>query len=133
MEFNIPIDVVCSDEYVVGEEHVARHIGRDVYVLSTPAMISFMEKTSLNCIQKHLPGEYTSVGYLVNVRHLNPVPLGALIKVESRILSSEGRKITLSVKVYYGDILVGEGLHERYIVNRDRFIEKVKKITKSSP
>lgn len=123
--------LTCSDEYVVSEEYVAKHIGRDISVLSTPAMILFMEKTSMKCVQQYLPEPYTTVGVAINVRHLNPAPLGGVVKVVSKLMIIEGRKLVFEVKAYYRDVLIGEGLHERFIVNREKFLERVKSILKS--
>ncbi len=123
--------LTCSDEYVVSEEHVAKHISSDISVLSTPAMILFMERTSMKCAQQYLPEPYTTVGVAVNVRHLNPAPLGGVVRVISKLLSIEGRRLVFEVRVYYRDVLIGEGLHERFIVNREKFIERVKSVLKN--
>ena len=122
--------LTCSDEYTVTEEYTAKHISNEIPVLATPAMIFFMEKTSMKCAQQHLPEPYTTVGISVNVRHLNPVPLGGTVKVISRLLSVEGRKLVFEVKAYYRDVLVGEGVHERFIVNKEKFAEKVRSLLK---
>jgi predicted thioesterase len=116
---------------VVSEEHVAKHISSDISVLSTPAMILFMERTSMKCAQQYLPEPYTTVGVAVNVRHLNPAPLGGVVRVFSKLLSIEGRRLVFEVRVYYRDVLIGEGLHERFIVNREKFIERVKSVLKN--
>lgn len=127
--FKVPVGVVCVEEYTVKEENTAKHVGSgDVAVLSTPSMIAFMEETSMKCAQQYLPRDYTTVGVAVNVKHVNPAPLGSTIRVESRILSHEGKRIVYEVKAYYKGLLVGEGLHERFIVNRERFAEKVKRL-----
>jgi predicted thioesterase len=89
-------------------------------------MILFMERTSMRCAQQYLPEPYTTVGVSVNVRHLNPAPLGGVVRVVSRLVSVEGRRLVFEVKAYYRDMLVGEGIHERFIVNREKFAEKVK-------
>ena len=132
-ELSLPVGIVCSEEYVVKEEYAAKHVGSgDVAVLATPAMIAFMERTSLNCVQPYLPPEYTTVGTLVNVKHLNPAPLGGVVRVESRLISQEGRRLVFEVKAFYGSTLIGEGVHERFIVHREKFAEKLKKIMGSS-
>lgn len=127
-EFDIPIDTACVEEYIVKDEHAAKHIGTgDVSVLSTPSMIAFMERTSMLCVQRYLPPEYTTVGVLVNVKHLNPAPVGSTIRVESRLVAREGRRLVFEVKVLLKETVIGEGVHERFIVHGKRFIEKVKK------
>ena len=129
IEIPIPVGVVCREEYYVGEEHAASHVGSgDVRVLSTPSMILFMEKTSMKCVEGYLPPGFTTVGTLVNVRHLNPAPVNDKILVESRILRVEGRKIVFEVKAVWRDVVIGEGVHERYVVNREKFLDKVRRI-----
>lgn len=127
--FEIPNNVYCVDEYLVAEEHIASHIGSgDVGVLSTPSMIAFMERTSMKCIQRYLPSEYTTVGTLVNIRHLNPAPIGATVRVESKLISRENRKLIFEVRAFHEDLVIGEGVHERFIVNKEKFLEKLRKI-----
>ncbi|MGC8983415.1 MAG: thioesterase family protein [Desulfurococcaceae archaeon] len=128
---SVPVGISCTEEHYASEEHAARHVGSgDVAVLSTPSMIAFMERTSMNCVQKYLPRGYTTVGTVVNVRHLNPAPIGSKIRVESRLVEKDGRRLVFEVKAYWGDVLIGEGLHERFIVNREKFLEKLKKLAK---
>ncbi len=130
--FNIPINIKCREEYLVEEKYTAKHIGSgDVEVLSTPSMILFMEQTALNCVQKYLPVKYTTVGIAVNIKHLKPVPKNEKVVVEAEITSIGGRKVIFNVKTLWKDQLIGEGIHERYIVDREKFIEKIKNLTKN--
>ena len=127
-EISIPVGTVCREEYYVREEHAASHVGSgDVRVLSTPSMILFMERTSLKCVERYLPAGFTTVGTLVNVKHLNPAPINDKILVESRILRVEGRKIVFEVRAIWRDTVIGEGIHERYVVNKEKFLDKIRK------
>ncbi len=119
----------CTQEFTVGEEHTASHVGSGtVRVLSTPSMIAFMEIASLNCVQKHLPQGETTVGTMVCVKHLAPAPVGAKVKVETELVKVEGRRLLFRVRAWWGETLIGEGEHERYIVNTAKFLEKVQKM-----
>ncbi len=127
MEIEIKPGLYCEEEYIVKEDHLASRIGSGgVDVLATPMMIAFMENTALRCVEKLLPEGYITVGIMVNVRHLNPAPVGAHIKVAAKLVNVEGRKLVFDVKAYWGNVLIGEGTHERFIVNKDRFMEKVR-------
>lgn len=127
-EISIPVGTVCREEYYVREEHAASHVGSgDVRVLSTPSMILFMERTSMKCVERYLPAGFTTVGTLVNVKHLNPAPINDRILVESRILRVEGRKIVFEVRAIWRDTVIGEGVHERYVVNKEKFLDKIRK------
>ena len=132
-EVSIPIGLLCREEYHVGEEHAAKHVGSgDVEVLSTPSMILFMEMTALKCVEKYLPSGYTTVGTAVNIKHLNPAPVNDRIVVETRVANVEGRKIVFEVKAIWRNLVIGEGIHERYIVNREKFLNKVKNLIASA-
>jgi len=129
---NIPVGEICIQEYIVEDRYTAKHIGSGrVEVLATPAMILFMENTALNCVQKYLPENYTTVGVSVNVKHLNPVPKNERVIVQARIDRVEDRKIVFHEIVKWRDITIGEGIHERYIVNIDKFIEKINKLVQN--
>jgi len=128
-EFNISVGLTCRQEYTVDDRHTAKHIGSGTLeVLATPAMIMFMENTALNCVQSYLPQGYTTVGTAVNVKHLNPAPKGSKVVVEAIVESVEGKKIVFREVVRWGQVVVGEGHHERYIVEVGRFLEKVKRL-----
>jgi len=128
----IPLNQEYRKVFRVESEHSAKHVGSgEVEVLSTPSMILFMEMTALEYAQKYLPPEYTTVGTRVDVRHTNPAPVGAEIEVVAKLVSREGRKLVFEVKALWGDLVIGEGIHERYIVHRERFLEKVRKLIES--
>lgn len=115
-------------EFVVGVEDSARSVGSgDVNVLSTPSMIRMMEETSRLLVQDKLPEGCTTVGVRVDVRHLKAVSVGCKIKVVSELLKVEGRRLVFRVEAYWGKEKIGEGVHERFIVSRRDFLEKVKR------
>lgn len=116
----------AEKEFVVRPEHSASYISSGaVNVLSTPSMIAFMEDVSFNLLQKKLKEGLTSVGYKIDVKHIAPAPIGAKIKVKSTIIAEEGRKVVFKVEVYYKDKKIGEGIHERIIVDEKEFMKKV--------
>ena len=125
----IPVGIVCTEEYIPSEIHSAKIVGSgDVEVLSTPSMISFMEATAWKCVQKYLPENYTTVGIKVNIEHKAPAPIGNKIKVIARLIKQEKRRLVFEVKAFWKDIVIGEGIHERYIVDKEKFLNKLKKM-----
>jgi len=133
LDIKLEPGIECVEEYLVTEEYTAKHLGSGaVRVLSTPSMILFMERTSHNCVQGLLPPGYSTVGVMVNVRHLNPAPLGATVRVTSRLVKVEGRRLLFEVKATYRDLVIGEGVHERYIVSLEGFAEKLKRLFESN-
>jgi len=114
---------------VVDERHVASTIGSgDVRVLSTPSMIGLMERASKLLADEYLPEGYTTVGVKVDVSHVSPAPMGAKVVAISELVEVEGRRLRFRVKAYWKDRLIGEGYHERVIVDIERFLDKVRSL-----
>lgn len=93
-------------------------------VLSTPWMIAMMESASRAAVQKHLPEGYTTVGTRVDVRHTAPVFVDAEVTVESKVVEIIGRTLLFRVAVRLGDLEVGSGIHERAVVNMEKFMSR---------
>ncbi len=111
--------------YEVSEEMAAGHI-REVKVLSTPSMIGLMEISSHRLVQDRIPEGHTTVGTKVCVSHKAPAPVGEVVRVRVKLVDVSGRKLTFRVEAYWRDVLIGEGEHERYIVNLEKFLNKVR-------
>src|SRR5207302_8649028 len=110
---------------VVTQEMSARHIGSgDVGVLSTPSMIAMMEGASTRCVQPALPEGQTTVGYIVNIRHLAPTAIGSEVTASSRLEEVDGKRLKFRVEAHEGDKVVGEGELLRVIVDSARFVER---------
>ena len=113
---------------VVKDSDTARVYGSgllDVY--STPAMVAFMEKTSMELVQPMLGKGYGTVGIALDIKHMKAVPVGEGIRCISRLSSVEGNKLIFTVKVSCDSGLVGEGIHSRYIIEEKRFLSKINK------
>lgn len=109
----------------VTPEMSARHIGSgDVGVFSTPSMIGMMEGASTRCVQPYMEDGKTTVGYIVNIRHLSPTPIGNDVTVVSRLDQVDGRKLTFHVEARDGDKVVGEGEHVRVIIDTAKFLQQ---------
>ncbi len=110
----------------VEEQNLAQHIGSgSLRVLATPAMIGFMEKTSHLLLARHLPEGYSSVGILVNVRHLAPTPLGAQVRVRTEIIGVEGYQVSFRVEAWDEHEQIGVGEHQRVVIDTARFLRRV--------
>ena len=110
---------------MVSPEMSARHIGSgDVGVLSTPSMIGMMEGASTRCVQPYMEDGKTTVGYIVNIRHLAPTPIGNQVTVTSRLDEIDGRRLKFFVQAREGDKVVGEGEHVRVIIDTAKFLQQ---------
>ena len=95
-------------------------------VYSTPSMIAFMEKASLECVQKYLLDDETTVGGMVNIKHLKPTSIGKKVVCKSEVTEVIDRKIDFEVNVYEGGALVGVGTHTRFIIKKAVFMKQLK-------
>jgi fluoroacetyl-CoA thioesterase len=113
-------------ELVVGEEHTAPRVGSGlVHVLATPVMINLFEAAALDAVDRHLPAGYQSLGTVLNVRHIAATPVGMKVFSLARIIKVEGRTVYLSVEARDEKELIGDGLHERVVVNVEKFSLRV--------
>ena len=114
-----------SNEILVTPEWTAKHIGSGtVLVLATPMMISLMEQTCQESVKPYLEAGEETVGIHVNVHHHAATPVGMTVWCESEVIEIDRRKITFRVAVYDKQGLVGDGTHERFIINVSKFKEK---------
>lgn len=103
-------------------------------VFSTPSMISEMEETCRLLLKEEFlqDEEWDSVGTLVNIRHLKATPVGAEIKLKAKVVNVNNRRVTFEVDAADKIEKIGEGIHERTIINvpefRERFKTKLKKL-----
>jgi len=112
---------------VVGEEHTAPRVGSGkVHVLATPVMINLIEAAALEALDRHLPPGYQSLGTRIDVRHIAATPVGMRVFAEASITRIEGRKVFFSVEARDLQELIGEGAHERVVVNVAKFDERVR-------
>ncbi|MFO7756828.1 MAG: thioesterase family protein [Bacteroidales bacterium] len=111
----------------VRETDTARTYGSgllDVY--STPAMVAFMEKTSMELVQPQLEKGHGTVGMSLDIKHKKAVPVGGKIKCISRLATRDGNRLSFEVRVYHGADIIGEGKHMRYIIDEKRFLAGIK-------
>jgi len=116
-----------SIEEKVTSDNVATAIGSgalDVY--STPSMIALMEKASMLCVDDCINAEQTTVGGLVNIRHVKATALGRIVFCESKVSAVDGKKIEFEVSAYVDGVLIGSGYHTRFIVNKQKFMNMLK-------
>ena len=115
-------------ELVVGEEHTAPRIGSGrVHVLATPVMINLIEAAALEAVERHLPSGYQSLGTLLTVRHVAATPVGMRVTATAEVTAVDGRTIRFRVEARDERELIGDGTHERVVVNVARFDARVQR------
>jgi predicted thioesterase len=115
-----------EETFLVDEDKTARHVGSGASrVLASPWLIAFMERVSHRLIAERLPEGSSSVGVLVNVRHLAPTPVDSQVRVRAEVYEVDGSRVTLSVQAWDHIELVGEGTHQRVVIDQERFLRRV--------
>jgi predicted thioesterase len=125
---NLQIGVLGEKELIVSSENTASKYGSGLIdVFATPAMIALMEQTAQLSIQPFLPEGKITLGIEVNIKHLKATPIGVLVKCNSKLIEIDGKTLLFEVFAYDETGLIGKGTHTRYIVNANKFIEKLVK------
>ena len=115
-------------ELVVGEEHTAPRVGSGkVHVLATPVMINLIEAAALAAIEHLLPAGYQSLGTRLDVRHIAATPVGMQVRASAMVEGISGRTVRFKVEARDEKDLIGDGMHERVIVNVAKFDVRVQK------
>ncbi|ALS00617.1 hypothetical protein ATZ33_04285 [Enterococcus silesiacus] len=115
-----------SKGFVVEAKDTAKEIGSgDLDVLATPVLIAMVENTAKEYLHKHLAPEETSVGTVIEAKHLRPSKVGATINVKVKVDSQEKTKINFSFEVLDNDQTVATGTHQRAVILTDVFLNKL--------
>ena len=99
----------------------------DYKVFSTPSMTLFVEMTAHHLTAPHLKPGQGQVGLSINLRHLAPTPIGRKVRADAELVAIDRRKLTFKVKVFDDVEQVGEAEHERFVIDVDKYIERLKK------
>jgi fluoroacetyl-CoA thioesterase len=119
---------------IVAKEHTAQHLGSGaVEVLATPQMVLLVERAAVAAVDHLLPAGYCTVGAHLNIRHLAPTPVGLEVAATARLTECKGQRLTFHVEVHDRPLgkgtgkpaLVGEGTHQRAIIDVQRFGEGI--------
>lgn len=123
-------------EIKVGKKHVVDKVaeakdsainfasgGVDVY--STPAMVGLMECAAKECLDEFLDEGESTVGISLNIKHLAATPIGMKVKAEAEILEVEGKRVVFKVEAFDEVEKIGEGTHQRFVVDMNKFLSKV--------
>lgn len=98
----------------------------DMEVFATPSMVALMENAAMKAVAQHLPEGSTTVGAMMETSHIKPSTIGETVKAEAILEEVDGRKLTFKVIASDSKGIIGEGKHIRYIVDRERFLSKLK-------
>ena len=113
-------------EVLVSYENTAAKSGSgDQLVFATPWMIGLMEEAAQTSVLPYLEEGQATVGTHLDVSHDAATPIGMKVWAESELIAVEGRKLVFNVSAYDECGLIGKGTHERFIINKEKFMARV--------
>jgi len=120
--------LIGKSEMVVGEEDLVSKLGNiAVDVLSTPRLIQLLETAAIEAIQGYMPSDQLSLGTQVKIKHLSATPLGMKVTAHALLKEVDRNRLFFLVDAYDEKDKVAEGEHERILVSKERFIQRVEK------
>ena len=121
----LELGIKGRQESIVAQDKLASNVGSGlVKVYATAMMIALIEKAAVLSIEPFLDKGQGSVGTQVNVSHCSATPLGMKVYAETELIAIDRRKLTFKVAAYDERGLIGEGLHERFLIDMQKFQEK---------
>jgi predicted thioesterase len=117
---------ICgSGTLTVTQAETAQAMGSGTLpVFATPSMIALMENTAYRSVAPYLEPGQSTVGTSIQVRHTSATPVGMEVRCEAELVEVDRKRLVFSVKAYDAAGLIGEGTHERFIVEDQRFLSK---------
>ncbi|MGE5862636.1 MAG: thioesterase family protein [Nitrososphaerales archaeon] len=134
MEFDVKIGTTKERVIITNSNQTTSFLWEGENVLSTPSMISEMEETCRLLLKDFFlkDNEWDSVGTLVEIRHIAATPVGSKIRLKAIVESVNNRKVMFNVEAFDEMEKIGDGKHERFIINipkfKSKFEEKKKKL-----
>ena len=117
--------IIGQGEITVTANDTAEALGSgSLAVLATPAMIALMEKTARLSVAPYLEEGQSTVGTVVNVKHLAASPVGMKVTCQTELIEIDRRRLVFKVACFDDAGLIGEGEHERFIIDVDKFLAK---------
>ena len=124
----LTIGIKGREEVMVTEENTAKAMGSGTLdVFATPAMTALMEMTAWKSVAPFLEDGDGTVGTLLQITHDAPTPLGMKVFCESELLEIDGRRLVFHVAAFDAKGKIGEGRHERFVINNERVAAKAEK------
>ncbi len=121
----VKVGIEGKESCVVNAANTAAAMGSgDLPVFSTPSMIALMEAAASRSLLPFLEEDETSVGISMQISHSSATPVGMKVYAESRLEEVDGRRLVFSVTAWDEAGQIGEGRHERFLVKREKFIQK---------
>ncbi len=123
----IEVGLMHTSEAVVADCNTAIALGSgDMPVFATPAMMALMENAAMLAVASELPEGCTTVGGHIESSHIRPTKIGDKVHAVAEVTKVDGKKIFFKVTAYAGDDMIGEGEHLRFVVDKEKFLSRLK-------
>lgn len=121
----IKIGAEHSVSLTVGAEHTAKAVGSgSLPVFATPCMIALMEEAAAACAAPFMDAGETTVGTMMNVSHISATPESLTVTAAAKLIEADGRRLVFEVTAVDEIGVIGQGTHERFVVNSEKFMKK---------
>ena len=125
-DFNLKVPMYGEARTRVSRDNTALKFGSgSVDVFGTPAMIALMEEASINTVDKNLPEGFATVGIELNIKHIAATPKGMNITASAKLKEIDGKRLVFKVEAFDEVEKIGEGTHQRFIIELDKFKNRV--------
>ena len=125
-DFNLKVPMYGESRTTVSGDNTALKFGSGkVDVFGTPAMIALMETASINTVDEKLPEGFATVGIDLNIKHIAATPKGMNITASAELIEIDGKRLVFKVEAFDEVEKIGEGTHQRYIIELDKFKSRV--------
>lgn len=119
------IGKIYTTEITVTDKDTALTIGSGTApVLATPRMAALMEEAVYKLVEGVLPEGFETVGTKLSIEHLAPTPVGHRVRAQAKLVEADGRLLKYNVNAWDETEEIGRGIHYRYMVVRDKFIQR---------
>ncbi|MGD9568497.1 MAG: thioesterase family protein [Sedimentibacter sp.] len=127
MELNLNTGLKHREEKTVTMNDTAKVFGSGAAeVFATPMMIGLMEAASMNALKNYLPKGYSTVGISVNIRHISATAIGKRVWADAELIEIDRKRLVFRVEAFDEDKKIGEGTHERFIIDEQKFMDNLK-------
>ncbi len=127
MELNLSIGLKYKEEKIVTMNDTAKVFGSGAAeVFATPMMIGLMEAASMNAVKDYLPKGYSTVGTMVNIKHISATKIGKKVWAEAELIEIDRKRLVFKIDAYDEDKKIGEGTHERFVIDEEKFMSGLK-------
>lgn len=127
MEFNLKEGLKHIEKKTVTMNDTASVFGSGAAeVFATPMMIGLMEAASMNAVKNYLPEGYSTVGISVNIKHTSATSVGKIVWAEAELIEIDRKRLVFKVDAFDEDKKIGEGTHERFIIDERKFMDNLK-------